>query len=407
MAATAPQTMPKPQLPRPVTDITPEIKQARALIARAKVGMMGKGSTFITSVCFSLKHVLSYEVDRAATDGKHIYYNPDWVLKQTKPHLLGVCAHETWHVCLNHCKLMLYSRQGNRNPEIWNIACDCTINNLLHDAGFSLPDPHIFEPKYRGWLTEAIYEDLIKNCTTIQLEPGQGDLIAQSGGTDPGEGVAGDPGEMDPEIQRIIVRATTAARMAGEDPGNLPGELQFQLEQITNPKMPWDRLLVRYCRNLAKTKYNFLVPNRRYWPKHFLPSKRAHSLGIVDAAIDLSYSVEDEQIQQFIAEIASVLRKMRPRKLNLVEFDTSVRNVTALRGPQALLNHTFTGRGGTDIGPVIDHAEESQPDVMLIFTDGEFYHCHESCTVPVVWINFDNPGFTAPFGKVIHFDMNR
>ena len=54
-----------------------------------------------------------------ATDGDHLFYDPDFVMNLPMEHLIGVMVHEVGHIALRH----LARRQG-RNPMSWNVAAD-------------------------------------------------------------------------------------------------------------------------------------------------------------------------------------------------------------------------------------------------------------------------------------------
>src|SRR5262245_56323675 len=70
-----------------------------------------------------------------ATDGKHLFFNPQWVMERSDPELIGVIAHEVEHNARRH-----HTRRGFRNFEKWNIATDYCINGDLLKAGFVLPE---------------------------------------------------------------------------------------------------------------------------------------------------------------------------------------------------------------------------------------------------------------------------
>ena len=406
-----------PQLPRASKHVSKEIQDA---FSRCRISMMGSGSAFITSVCFSLKCIFTDDVPRAATDGKNIYFNPEWFMSILHAQRVGVLVHEVWHVALNHCKLQKYSRLGTRDPMLWNISCDGIINNYVLDSGMELPADRVEFPDkkngipcVRGMSCEQVYamlEEKVKMQMPMpNIDPADVDLLEPAPSDTKGDtkSVAGqaNPEEMDMDMKQILVRAAMASQMAGEDPGSLPGDIQFVLDKITNPKLPWNQLVMRYFKANAKTNYNFRRPNRRYFPKHYLPSKNDKTLDHVTMAIDMSGSVSDQEITQFIGEIAQVLRNIQPKTLIMVEFDTELQNVTELRSANELLTHEFKGRGGTIIDPVMDYVNEHPTDLLIMFTDGYFYEAENDPTCPVLWVIYANPGFTHHYGKVIHAEI--
>ena len=74
---------------------------------------------FFGTLCLRLKPVQSDEMETAATDGEHIYYNPKYFLKLREPERVGLLAHEVMHVALLH---ML--RRQEREHRKWNVATD-------------------------------------------------------------------------------------------------------------------------------------------------------------------------------------------------------------------------------------------------------------------------------------------
>ena len=61
----------------------------------------------------------------AVTEDKMLYDLPA-VAGNTVPELTFIMIHEMCHICMSHSV-----RRGNRHPELWNIACDLYINELI------------------------------------------------------------------------------------------------------------------------------------------------------------------------------------------------------------------------------------------------------------------------------------
>lgn len=62
----------------------------------------------------------------AATDGRRFYWNPQFVVDQSRLGLRIVVAHEAWHAIFLHP-----SRRGSRIPRLWNIAVDYRVNYTI------------------------------------------------------------------------------------------------------------------------------------------------------------------------------------------------------------------------------------------------------------------------------------
>lgn len=98
------------------------------------------------------------------TDGKRIIFHPEFVASQSDEAIRLVLAHELLH-CIGEHSL----RREDRDPLIWNYACDYAINPILQgEPGLEWPvNPDgsrmgLLDSKYDGMRPEDIYEE-IKN----------------------------------------------------------------------------------------------------------------------------------------------------------------------------------------------------------------------------------------------------
>lgn len=110
---------------------------------------------FFGSLCMRLTLVPDRKCQTVWTDGDVFAYNPNFV--EVLPHekLMGVVAHTVMHPACQHHK-----RRGDRDPKLWNVACDYAINWILIEAGLSLPDSFLDSYEYRGKSADEIYSRL-------------------------------------------------------------------------------------------------------------------------------------------------------------------------------------------------------------------------------------------------------
>lgn len=355
---------------------------------KAKIDLLSRpDSVFFTTVFFSLKHKWDTAIPTACTNGKEIRFNPDSYMALTPGQRVSRMLHETLHVALLH-----FARLMDRNPEKWNVAADYYINNLLISRGFERIETWLVDPQYDGLSTEEIYDKLPDNPP---MPKGEVDL----------EPADGDPVQIQQDVQDIIVRAALQSKMQGDTPGSIPGEIQIFLDKLLNPKLPWQRILQKYMRSMAKNDYSFRRPNRRFFPKHYLPSLYSESLMDIAIAVDTSGSVTDNEFLHFISEINSILRMQKPSKLTLLQFDTGLKAINEIRSTEELSKVVFTGRGGTRIEPVLEWADINKPQLLLVFSDGHFRFYNPDFKANTVWLIHDNERFDPPFGKTIHYHM--
>lgn len=369
---------------------TAEVTQA---LNKAKVALMSKtDSAFFTTILFSLKFKWDDTHRTAYTDGITIGFNPQFFMSMQPDERVGVLIHEAMHVAYLHM-----TRLGSRDKDIFNQAADHVINLQLLDRGFKLPSMRLADPDFKGMGTEAVYE-LLKQNQSKQQQNYMPDLV---------EGGMPTEEEMESHVQDILVRAAIQSKMQGDKPGTIPGDIELFLDKLLNPKLPWNRILQKYLNTFAKSDYSWKKPNRRFMPDYYLPS--LHNEALVELAyfVDTSGSVEDHQFKIMVSEIAGVFKMLKPKSIVLGQFDTSIKSVEKINSLQELAKCKFTGRGGTYIQPVLEWATKNKPQLLLIFTDGGFSMPKEHYKGNVVWLINDNPSWTAPYGKVIHYSTKR
>ena len=92
-----------------------------------------------------------------ATDGTKILYNPTWIYALPISQVAGVICHEIMHCILSH-----NTRRNNRDPYLWNIACDYAVNNIISKAEIELPAYSLINRQYDNMTAEKIYDELMK-----------------------------------------------------------------------------------------------------------------------------------------------------------------------------------------------------------------------------------------------------
>lgn len=124
------------------------------------VGTLMGGDPLIFGLMYPIEHVCTLNMPTAATDGKRFYWNPKFILKQSKIGLRIICAHEAWHAIYMHPQ-----RRGSRNPKLWNIAVDYIVNGtVMDDFKARKMDPKEMFTKHLGkYMTLPQYIEKIKD----------------------------------------------------------------------------------------------------------------------------------------------------------------------------------------------------------------------------------------------------
>ncbi|MGH1461266.1 MAG: vWA domain-containing protein [Neptuniibacter sp.] len=378
---------------KPTKDIT-------RLLDRAKIKLMqNPNSTFITTVLFSLKFSWDQSIPTACTNGLTLQFNPDWFQTLSEDERVGVLVHEAWHVAFQHM-----TRVDDKDFQDWNIATDYVINNMLDDKGYSLPEGGCLDHQYDDMTSEQVYDKIHNDQNHPGRKNFQPDMKDMSGSAQ--SQLSKDQAQqIQSQIEDIVIKAHTQAQMAQDDPGSIPGEIQLAIDKLLNPKLPWYEILNRYMNGLAPEDYSFRKFNRRFLPDFYLPTLYSEALGEITVAVDTSGSITDEQFLEFVTEIDSIQRNLKPEKTTVIDFDTSIKAIHELNDGEDVRRIQFTGRGGTDIKEVLEWGKENKPNALVIFTDGYFYKHDIDPEIPVIWVIHSGGygNFDYPFGKIIEY----
>ncbi len=346
---------------------------------------------FFGTLCLRLKPVERDDMDTGATDGVHLFYNPKWFDKLQPLERIGFLAHEVMHVVLMHI-----FRREERQPQKWNVACDYAENYLLKEANFILPKGALLDEQYDDMNAEEIYNllpepdggweslaDDFGNCGAVLDHPGTDD---------------GSIGKAKAELTVAINQAAESARKAGK----LPGSLESVLDEIKEPKVCWKQVLARFLRSNNTDDFSWQKPNRRFIGQGlYLPSMYNPSIDEIAVVSDTSGSRTDEELNQDLAEISSIILDVNPTKVHFLEVDTEVQNYTEYTRESLPLKTTMAGRGGTCFSPGIEYINENYPNVsaLIYLTDLESSDFGDRPSYPVLWITTHEG--EAPYGEII------
>jgi len=357
-----------------------------------------------------------------ATDVRKFYYNPEYVQALNSDETQFVLAHEALHCALSH-----FSRRQHRLKHRWDIACDYAINPLLIKDGLTPPPGTLFEDKFEGMTAEEIYPclddttdeqqtldqhlydpDPSDDGTQNQARGGQNDRQTQStqsrergdrpdedshGKQSPTDGSAPRPpplsaGEREALSVQWQQRLAGAAQQAMQA-GKLGGAMARMVDFLLQPQLPWRMLLARYMTAVARDDYSYTRPSTRRGDPAIYPSLRSAQINLI-IALDISGSVSEREIGEFLAEIDAIKGQIRAR-ITLHACDVRLVN----DGPWIFepwedleCPRHFEGGGGTDFKPVFEWVQwlDQTPDLLVYFTDaqGDFPTCQPE--FPVLWL---------------------
>jgi predicted metal-dependent peptidase len=359
----------------------------------------------------------------AATDSVRLYYNSRFIMMLKVKEVEFLVAHEVLHVVYDHI-----GRLEHRDPSLFNCANDYAVNADLkrHQIGeFIKTVPALYDPKYDGWSSEAIYEDLLKNVEKINLDDLIDKLLDEhmhdEEDNENGEDQKDREGKssrvkMTPEqreqarqeMKQAIINAAKSA-----EPGTLPSGVERMIDAMTNPVMPWRELIQTNLTSCLKVNYSYMRPSRKGWHSDaIMPGMIPGEEIDVAVFIDLSGSISKEQARLFISEVSGMINSFDGFKLYLACFDTEVYNPQSFSSENmdSVDTYELAGGGGTDFTCIFDHLTEESivPARLIVFTDG--YPCDSWGTedyCDTTWVIHGTTAVKPPWGTWAYYDEHK
>lgn len=479
----------------------------RGPFAKAKVQLVLNHPFFGVLVC----HLPTEPVDpvvmlamgappTAMVDGHKIYYNEEWVKSLPEKQRMGLLCHEILHPALQHLW-----RRGQRDPELWNQACDYVVNDIILNGtkgggptGFELPPGGLVDPQFSGMAVEQVYHILKEQQTGktkkrakegkvldghLEKEyqkgkgagkgqpqdkkgkgngggdkdekkdekkgkgKGQGKDEAKAkeeeakkdegngapdSGADKGqedapsheqqEGQGGDIdfdeqplGEGDEPIEEVWKGLLTQAAMVAKARGNLPGQMERLVGEITRPKVPWQRIIEMYINETVRDDYDMMKQDRRFIQQGiYFPDLQSNAASVV-VAVDTSGSIGGEELKTFVGEITGILRCRGVARMRLLACDAEV-TLDEMVLPTDPIPENFPGGGGTDFRPVFKKIAENRdgtpPALIVYLTDGCGTFPERDIGIPTVWMIATHSSLPdeslpkPPFGVTLRYDLD-
>lgn len=366
--------------------LTPEReKKIKTRLAKAKTNLV-LGHPFVGSIALNLPYQIDQSIPTAATNGKCIKFNPDFVDSLSDEELVFLVAHECFHPMLEH-----NFRRGERDPRKWNQAGDYVINQLLTDEKIGkMPSQGLLNKQTYdagGGTSDGIYNILPDNP--------DGDHPLDD--CEDGEGTPAEKEQQRAEWKVKVAQAAQAAKMMGK----LSANLERLVGDILKPKVDWRDVLRKFVERAKTDERSFARPNRRFVQQGlYLPTVSGEAMGEIAFCIDMSGSITDDVANQFAAEMRTVFEDCHPSKLHMIFFSHEVCAYDMVeRDGEYKFNPR--GGGGTAFSPCFKFMEENDinPVACVFLTDLCCDDFGSAPDYPVLWVSTERG--TAPFGEVV------
>jgi len=326
----------------------------------------------------------------AAVDGRYIYWNRKFFEGLTLDEVIFVLAHEVMHVVYDH-----FGRRGHRDPGYWNMSGDYIINAMLinekigampmkpvtdkDENGNTSQRVGLYDKKYEGWTSEAVYDDLQKRQVKKQMtldvhiqmgKDAQDGAGKKANGNIPIEVDEATLKEIREGLKDKILQAAQAAA------GKMPASIARLVDHLVESKINWRDYIRETIQSQLTADYTWHKPNRRHHGTDVIfPSLIKEETIDVEVSIDQSGSISADMARDFLSEIFGITQQYAQFTIAVSTFDTKLynRQVFTSENVDELLDYEPKGGGGTDIGVVWRYLQKNaiEPKLLIVFTDLE------------------------------------
>lgn len=371
-------------------------------------------SPFFATLALFARFIPTETMPTAATDGKDIFYNPDFLHSLSAPQQDGLLLHEVLHAALLHVL-----RRGVRDAWKWNIAADIVVNGIISQQScFELPEGGIRDTELENFSVEEIYELLQqqKECNHCLNNP---DLLETSLQGEEGKNSVGEQGlrpmrpnqsegllseakkaQLESHWRNAMQQAAVIARTTSQ--GTLPAGIERELGALDTAQLDWRSYLWRY---LVKTPTDYTGFDRRFIGRGlYLENLEGESVKVY-VAVDTSGSIDNQLLKMFLSEVNGILNSYPHLECELYYADADVYGAYELNPDSDIPKPQ--GGGGTSFVPFFDKVIASwdgmTTGVCVYLTDGYGDFPNTTPELPVLWVvtpgGLDLAQF--PFGETV------
>ena len=384
-------------------------------LTTARISLLLK-KPFFGNMATRLKLKETPGLPTAATDGRHLYYNADFINALDTKQVEFLICHEVLHVAFEH---ML--RRGDRDPQGWNVAADYAINTIIINEGIGKEPTGdmapLYDPQYDGLSAEQIYDklsDLQKQQKTLDvhldLDKGEATIEDKDGNKQKikiGQGMSkSEQDQLKDEIKASLIQS---AKATSNGAGNIPSGLERLITDITAPKMDWRQMLRATIKSQIKNNYTWTRPSRKmYSTNAVLPGLDVDNELDVCVAIDTSGSIDNKMLNDFLSEINGIKDEFDDYKIRVWCFDTEVHADETFEtwDGKEIQDYQPGGYGGTDISVNWKYMQDEgfRPQSLVVFTDGETWdRWGDADYCDTLWVIHGGNHIKPPFGQTVYY----
>lgn len=379
---------------------------ANDLLVKAKSRLSVKHPYF-GMLASRLKQEPKEEISAYASNGVRFLYNEAFIQRRTVDELMFILTN-----CVMHHVLAHQQRRLNRKGNLWQLATDFAINNILHQNGMVIPQGANFNEEYEKMYAEEIYELLKEEyyggADAFDDDDGFGSdappkMELNDSGRDEADQKAfgsleGIDDELDPQTESNWEYAASTANEVAARKSVTPSGFERLGKKVKASGVDWRFELYNAINRHMRNNYAFMPPNKKHLYRGFaLPSLASDTLSLC-VAVDSSGSIDEYLLGAFMEEFKAIMTNFPAVRIELIICDARIHAHYTFQGGEKL-DFKIKGGGGTDYRPVFEYIDANIPmnTMLLYFTDGDGWFPKFPPGYEVLWA-LSRPA-KVPFGR--------
>lgn len=373
---------------------------------------------FLDVALSALSYELNLNTRTIATDGVHIFYNPNYLISAYQDDPVGV--NRTYLHMVLHCIFRHMTQDEDRDAEDWNLACDIAVESVLDSMEYPCVQRLVTDRRQEYYdrlelsvcNAEQVYGAL-SHMSYVDKRRMQEEFLADdhkfweqlkddkndgqpSPDSDSPDSPPPDREEVDRKWQDISRKTQTSMETFHRELNLMAGSLRQQLQIENRERCDYRKFLQKFAVTREEVRidpdsfdygyYNYSMQLYQNMPLieelEYREARKIHDFVI---AVDTSGSCSGELVRRFLEQTVSLLLDtgsfFRSVNVHVIQCDADIQSDLKITDTthltEVLQTFEVCGNGDTDFRPVFDYAEQLQRQGellhlrgMLFFTDG-------------------------------------
>ena len=373
---------------------------------------------FLDIALSALSYELNLNTRTIATDGVHIFYNPNYLISAYQDDPVDV-NRAYLHMVL-HCIFRHMTQEEDRDAEDWNLACDIAVESVLDSMEYPCVHRLVTDRRQEYYdrlelsvcNAEQVY-GVLSRMSYAEKRRMQEEFLAddhkfweqlkndrKDGQPSPDGGSSDSPppdrDEVDQKWQDISRKTQTSMETFHRELNLMAGNLRQQLQIENRERCDYRKFLQKFAVTREEVRidpdsfdygyYNYSMQLYKNMPLieelEYREARKIHDFVI---AVDTSGSCSGELVRRFLEQTVSLLLDtgsfFRSVNVHIIQCDADIQSDLKITDTahltEVLQTFEVSGNGDTDFRPVFDYVEQLQRQGellhlrgMLFFSDG-------------------------------------